>query len=189
MKQIALCAFAAFLLFAWTQDGFAEIYSYRDENGNLVFTDAPPAAAEVPPSQVQVTKEVAPSPSPRSSSANPGHGWKGDGAPPGQSVAPKKKRPSNAEIQAFIEGRKRLNEEARELREERDALQEEANALAEAGKRIRKRSVMRVHNTKVQEVNDKIMALSEKARDHDRRVRAYEEEHQDILEALTAGTN
>ncbi|ACL03748.1 DUF4124 domain-containing protein [Desulfatibacillum aliphaticivorans] len=189
MKQIALCAFAAFLLFAWTQDGFAEIYSYRDENGNLVFSDAPPDAAEVPPSQVQVTREVAPSPSPRTSSGKAENGRKGVNAPPGQSVAPKKKKPSNAEIQAYIEGRNRLNEEARELREERDALQEEANALAEEGKRIRKRSAMRVHNTKVQEVNDKIMALSEKARDHDRRVRAYEEEHQDIIDALTAGNN
>ena len=188
MKQIALCALAALLLFAWIQDGCAEIYSYRDENGNLVFSDAPPDASEAPPSEVQVTKEAPLSSSPRSSSgaAERGKGL-GAGVPAPQSApkAAKKKGPSNAEIQAYFEGRKKLNEEARELREEKEALKQQVDELAAKGKRIRKRSATRVHNTKVQEVNDQIKALAEKAKDHNRRFKAFEEENADIREALS----
>ena len=187
MRNTVLCALAAALLFAWPQDGLAEIYSYRDENGVMVFSDTPPDASQVAPANVEVTKESLPETgsSPKPAPPRPEAKAKPEAAPQISADADQKKGPSQDELQAYFEGLKKLHEQARELGDEKQALQEEVKSLEEKAKRIRKRSAMRVHNSKVQEINDKIKELAERAREHDRRLQAYEQQHAELREAVS----
>ncbi|MBI9074939.1 MAG: DUF4124 domain-containing protein [Desulfatibacillum sp.] len=190
MRKIVPSIFAAVLLFSWTQTGLAEIYSYKDENGVLVFTDTPPDAAQVAPGEVEITKEAPLSPQSQSRSTASQQKMPPKPAPAGQqdpSVQDKDQGPSDQEILEYLQGLQVFREDAKKLKEEKAALQEEADALAEAAKSIRKRSAMRVHNSKVQEMNDKIQELAARAKKHDERRQAYESAHEELREAAARG--